>query len=124
MRLRAMLGRAAAVLSIAAVGAAVAAPAQAVAYDRYLTVSLTVPDDAPDVFDGLTFEIFGPFGEPVRDAMFFWRKTRAGGGQALYANWVRGPSPHTITATSEWIDLAVVASGAREMPQLPVTTVA
>ncbi|WP_084072937.1 LPXTG cell wall anchor domain-containing protein [Demequina sp. NBRC 110052] len=65
MRLRAMLGRAAAVLSIAAVGAAVAAPAQAVAYDRYLTVSLTVPDDAPDVFDGLTFEIFGGTGALV-----------------------------------------------------------
>jgi hypothetical protein len=60
-----------------------------------------------------TFEIFGPFGEPARDAMLFWRKTREGGEQALYAHWVRGPSPHTITATSEWIDLAVVASGAR-----------
>lgn len=60
-----------------------------------------------------TFELLGPFGEPATDVMLFWRRAREEGEPDVYTSWVRGPSPHAITSTSEWIDVAVLASGAR-----------
>jgi len=76
-----------------------------------------------DLREGLhlfTFEVLGPFGEPATDVMLFWRRAREEGEPDIYTNWVRGPSPHAITSTSEWIDVAVLASGARvlEVPAL------
>jgi hypothetical protein len=67
-----------------------------------------------------TFEVLGPFGEPATDVMLFWRRAREGGESDVYTSWVRGPSPRAITSTSEWIDVAVLASGARvlEIPAL------
>ena len=60
-----------------------------------------------------TFEVFGPFGEPATDVMLFWRKAMEDGELDVYTSWARGASPHVITSTSEWIDVAVLASGAR-----------
>ncbi len=60
-----------------------------------------------------TFEVFGPFGEPATDVMLFWRKAREDDGPDVYTSWVRGPSPHVVTSSSEWIDVAVIASDAR-----------
>ena len=64
-----------------------------------------------------TFEVLGPFGEPATDVMLFWRRAREEGEPDVYKSWVRGPSPHAITSTSEWIDVAVLASGARLSPK-------
>lgn len=76
-----------------------------------------------DLREGLhlfTFEVLGPFGEPATDVMLFWRRAREEGEPDVYTSWVRGPSPHAIVSASEWIDVAVLASGARvlEIPAL------
>ncbi|GEM_PF-2126292 len=70
-----------------------------------------------------TFEVFGPYGEPAPDIVLFWRRTREGDGSAAYDNWVRGPSPRTLTVASEWVDVAIVASGARvlEVPAVSLS---
>jgi len=68
-----------------------------------------------------TFEVFGPFGEPATDVMLFWRKAREDGESDVYTSWVRGASHHVITSTSEWVDVAVLAGGARVLEVLAVS---